>query len=526
VSAHEDVAVIPERYDVVIVGAGIAGLNALVVASTYLSRTDRVLLVDRRDRVGGMWVDTYPYVRLHQPHPFFTAGDIPWTLGEDRAYLATKHEVLDHFAHCLDVVRGRVQLDLWFGTEYVDHEVVEGLIRVSCRNAGGGRRVAMASRFVKATSLEIKANDPYPVSSSRVNSVTPEGDVREGEIARSDAPVWILGGGKTGMDTARTMIVRYPGREINMLAGSGTFFINRDRAFPTGRRRWWGGQRGYPVFRDWAMRFDGSNQHDVMSWIRSRSGTCLSVTPQANHFLFGQMSPSEASTIRAGLTHVVMDHLLDAVDSNGEVEMQLRSGATRRIQPGSWVVNCTGHFFRGQPLPYTPYVSGDGRVAAISPRSGVALLSSFAGYFTSHLLMLDKLADLPLYELDSETLGRADRDAWACALVAVHMHNLAVMFDEVPRAVFAGNGLDFERWFPVPRQMLTSVQFAREHRQVREHTEAALDRVREVHGVRCGPLSVPAPSALDRGSPPPVPPGTPGGSSARPRTIRPARSHR
>jgi hypothetical protein len=493
VAAPEDSAATPERYDVVIVGAGIAGLNALAVASTYLSRADRVLLVDRRDRVGGMWVDTYNYVRLHQPHLLFTAGDIPWTLGEDRAYLATKHEVLDHFAHCVDVVRGRVCLDVWLGTEYVDHEVVAGEVRVNCRTTGGEPRVAMASRFVRATSLEVKANDPYPVSSSRVYSVAPEDDVREGEIARSDAPVWILGGGKTAMDTARTMIASHPGREINMLAGSGTFFINRDRAFPTGHRRWWGGQRGYPVFRDWAMRFDGSNQREVMEWVRYRSGACVSVTPQADHFQFGQLSPSEVSTIRAGLTHVVMDHLLDAVDSNGEVELRLRSGATGRIRPGSWIVNCTGHFFHGEPVPYTPYVSDDGRVASISPRSAIALLSSFAGYFTTHLLMLERLADLPLYELDMDALGRADRNAWACALVAVHLHNLAVMLGEVPRAVFTGNGLDFERWYPLPRQMLTNVQFAREHRRLRKHTAAALDRVREVHGVRCGPLSGPAP---------------------------------
>lgn len=494
-AAPRDGALQPDQYDVVIVGAGIAGLNALVVSSTYLSRTDRVLLVDRRHRVGGMWVDTYPYVRLHQPHPFFTAGDIRWTLGEDRAYLATKNEVLDHFAHCVDVVRGRVHLDVWFSTEYVDHELVEGSVRVTCRTADGQRRVAVAPRLIKATSLEITANDRFPVSSSQVNSVTPEDDVRQGEIARSDAPVWILGGGKTGMDTARAMIVTYPGREINMLAGSGTFFINRDQAFPTGHRRWWGGQRGYPVFRDWAMRFHGDNQHDVMDWIRE-SPFCLTVTPQARHFLFGQMSRREASTIGAGLTHVVMDHLLDAVDTQDRVEMRLRSGAIRRIQPGSWLVNCTGHFFHGEPLPYAPYVSGGGQVASISPRSAVTLLSSFAGYFVTHLLMLDKLADLPLYELDAEVLGRADRDAWACALVAVHMHNLAVMLDDVPRAVFERNGLDFERWFPVPRQLLTTVQFAREHRRVREHTAAALDRVRELHGVRCGPLNQPAPSAL------------------------------
>src|SRR6266404_2317806 len=96
--------------DVCIVGAGVAGLNALFVASQYLSRDQKVILVDRRERVGGMWVDTYPYVRLHQPHPMFTAGNIEWTLGKDRSYLATKDEVLDHFEHCLNVIRQRVEV--------------------------------------------------------------------------------------------------------------------------------------------------------------------------------------------------------------------------------------------------------------------------------------------------------------------------------------------------------------------------------------------------------------------------------
>src|SRR6478736_8399467 len=100
-----------ERCDVCIVGAGIAGLNALFVASRYLSRDQRVVLVERRERVGGMWVDTYPYVRLHQPHGLFTVGNIPWQLDRNRSHLATKSEVLDHFEHCLDVLRGRVRID-------------------------------------------------------------------------------------------------------------------------------------------------------------------------------------------------------------------------------------------------------------------------------------------------------------------------------------------------------------------------------------------------------------------------------
>src|ERR1700759_4224927 len=104
-----------ESCDLCIVGAGIAGMNALFVAGQYLSREQRVILIDRRPRVGGMWVDTYPYVRLHQPHPMFTAGNIKWTLGQEPSYLARKGEVLDHFSHCLSVIKQQVRIDEDFG---------------------------------------------------------------------------------------------------------------------------------------------------------------------------------------------------------------------------------------------------------------------------------------------------------------------------------------------------------------------------------------------------------------------------
>jgi monoamine oxidase len=125
-----DVAV--ERCEVCIVGAGIAGLNALFVASQYLSRDQKVILIDRRERVGGMWVDTYPYVRLNQPHPMFTAGNIEWSLGRDRSYLATKNEVLDHFEHCLNVIKQRVQIDEFYGWAVESHDEANGIVRIGC----------------------------------------------------------------------------------------------------------------------------------------------------------------------------------------------------------------------------------------------------------------------------------------------------------------------------------------------------------------------------------------------------------
>ena len=172
-----------------------------------------------------MWVDVYSYVRLHQPHPMFTAGNIEWTLGKDRAYLATKGEVLDHFQHCVDVIRERVQVDEYFGWDFESEEEANGIVRVTCRAADGRVLVVEAKRLIKAYGLAVTPNEPLDISSKRVHSVSPDYcDVRAGDIRESDAPVWIIGGGKTAMDTAHALITAYPGRQVNLVAGRGTFF--------------------------------------------------------------------------------------------------------------------------------------------------------------------------------------------------------------------------------------------------------------------------------------------------------------
>src|SRR5690349_13063556 len=168
----ESVAAPTERCDVCVVGAGIAGLNALFVASQYLASDQRVILVDRRPRVGGMWVDTYPYVRLHQPHPMFTAGNIAWTLGAKPAHLATKAEVLDHFTHCLDVIKQRVRVDEFFGWTVESHEDADGAVRIDCRSADGKRSVIEAKRMIKAYGFQVTPNQPLELSSARVLSVS------------------------------------------------------------------------------------------------------------------------------------------------------------------------------------------------------------------------------------------------------------------------------------------------------------------------------------------------------------------
>lgn len=473
--------------DVCIVGAGLAGLNALFVASRYLSRDQKVILVDRRDRVGGMWVDTYPYVRLHQPHPMFTAGNIKWTLGQDRSYLATKSEVLHHFEHCLNVIKQRVQVEEFFGWAVESDDEMDGTVRITCKSSDGQHLVIAAKRLIKAYGFQVKPNDPLEISSERILSVSPDFcDMRCEEMRASDTPVWIIGGGKTAMDTAYALITAYPGREVNLVAGSGTYFMSRDRILPGGARRWWRGTTFTNLGLELTRRFDGTNEAEVADWFRATYGTW--VTPTTANFLLGVLSEPETKTIASGLNDVIMDYFVDAVDRNGAIDLEFRTGSTKAIQPGSWIVNCTG-YFKPDDRPYEPYLSRGGSVVSINPRSVTLHLTSVMGYFITHLLFLGKINDVPLYELDAMDLRIKANAAFPFALISLALHNMSLIADSVPAEVLIQCGLDFNLWYPLPRRLVSAARYLRTHHRERDRQRHILDTVHKRFDVRCGPLN-------------------------------------
>lgn len=474
------------RADVCIVGAGIAGINALHVASRYLTPDQHVVLVDRNDRVGGMWVDTYDYVRLHQPHPFFTAGDVQWTIGKPPEHLATKAEVLDHLRHCVDEASKAVRLTELLGHEFVTADEYDGGVTVTCRAPEGDTVEIVADRLINAVGLNIEANQPLSLSSDRVRSVSPETcDMLGGAIAEDDAPVWVIGSGKTGMDALHALITRYPGRKVNLVAGTGTFFVDRDAFYPTGMRRWWRGCRPNSFLIELADRFDGANEADVWAWAHDNYGTWA--TPTAEHCFIGIMSPAETKTIRDGLGEVVMDHLVDAVDAGDAVRLELRSGGHVDVEPGSWIVNCTSHFDFSDRADEPPYVSASGRVVNIGV-TGMFGFTSFAGYFLTHLLFLDKIRTVPLYTSNGPALFQANTPAALAAAFTLSQYNLGLAFDALPAKVFQQCGLDFDRWYPLPRRLAGQLRFVARHKRQREHYRRTLDTVAERFGVPCGPI--------------------------------------
>jgi hypothetical protein len=58
----------------------------------------------------------------------------------------------------------------------------------------------------------------------------------------------------------------------------------------------------------------------------------------------------------------------------------------------------------------------------------------------------------------------------------------------VPIKAFNECGLDYDRWYPLPRRMIGVAQFMLTHRRERDNLRRTLDRVRERFDVRCGPL--------------------------------------
>ncbi len=474
------------HWDLIVLGAGIAGLNALSVATDLLGSSGRVLLVDRRPRAGGMWNDTYDYVRLHQPHPFFTAGNIPWIQGHAREHLANRAEVIDHMAHCVDVCRTRCHVETRFGWEYVAHQEDDDRVAVTLRGPDGAISTATADRLVKAFGYDVHTKPPFEVSSRAVRSISPDDHgMTTGEIARDSAPAWVVGGGKSGMDAALALIEDQPGRDVRMLVGGGTAFLSRDTWFPTGARRWLGKRPNQHAI-EYTLKFDGTNEAEVQKWLLGASGSGHSPVDEPRDFLLGLMSRAEVETLRRGVGEFAKDHLVDVVDGPDGPLMVLRSGATRQVSPGTWLVNCTGYLARDE-IPYEPYVSPGGRVVSVNPRSALTHLTSFASFFLTHALMRGLLPLPDLCAVDMvETTTRA-KSAGGAVMLTATLHNVSVFFDALPVSVFTTSKIDFDGWQPPPRVLGGSLRFLATHHRVRARHRAALEAFGRERGVRVGP---------------------------------------
>ncbi|WP_424976690.1 NAD(P)-binding protein [Dinoroseobacter sp. S124A] len=481
-----------ETYALVVIGAGIAGLNALYAATEYLPKGARVLLVDEKPDAGGMWNTAYDYVRLHQPHPMFTVGDMAWDWRKPRSYLAKRDEVQTHLGQALTPIAAQVGLQTAFGcvaTACAEVSTAQGPmaeIRYHPLGAPDQEVTVRAARAIHAAGLNYGLAQPLALRSAEVVSIIPQ-ELAATLAAHPGAPVHVVGGGKTGMDTVLATLAADPARQITLYKGRGTNFLNRTRYLPMGIKRWTSGALVSRLFRDVALTYDGTQDDALIAHIRKTHSTDPETPNEV--FLYGLQSEEEQARIQSGLSATHADYLEDVVDGATGPEIRLRQGASLPVPPGSIFVNCGGSFFRDAEMPpVMPVLSPQGAILSINTRHAFHFLTSVAGFFGAHLLYRDQLRGAGFYALDLEGLFRADRKAWVGASAAQAYHNQVLAVQTLPMMLLDRCGLDLDRWYPLPRRLLALAQMRATAKADLAHCRKVLDLVTARYGIDAGPI--------------------------------------
>ncbi len=197
--------------DYLVVGAGASGM---AFTDTLIARSDAdVVMVDRRHRPGGHWLDAYQFVRLHQPSAYY--GVASRRLGNDRIdefgpnagfyERSTAAEICDHFGRALDEVllpSGRVRF----------------LGRTEYRPENGGRHHLVSLLTGAETEVRVrkKVVDATYVESSIPSRHRPGFEVGAGvrmippndliDLDRPITDVTVIGAGKTSSDTCTWLL--------------------------------------------------------------------------------------------------------------------------------------------------------------------------------------------------------------------------------------------------------------------------------------------------------------------------------
>ena len=197
--------------DYLVVGAGISGM---AFVDSLISESDvDVVLVDRRHRPGGHWLDAYPFVRLHQPSANY--GVNSRVLGNDRVDTsgvnagfyerATAAEICAYFDQVLStdfIPSGRVRffgMSDYRGSDSEGHHVASFL-------TGAETTVKVRRRLVDATYVESSIpsrHTPTFAVGPGVRIISPNDLVHLHDVVGGFT---VIGAGKTAMDTCSWLL--------------------------------------------------------------------------------------------------------------------------------------------------------------------------------------------------------------------------------------------------------------------------------------------------------------------------------
>jgi len=344
----------------------------------------------------------------------------------------------------------------------------------------------VAPRVIHAAGFDYTAPEPIDLSSKAVRSISPS-ELSATLATDPDAPVYVVGGGKTGMDTVLAALRGNKARAVTLINGNGTYFLNRTRYFPAGLRRWFAGALPAIVFRDCALMFDGHNEEDLRAHFIATYAA--NNDPRSKNHVYGILSEDESHQIEAGLQDKLWDYLEDVVDNEAGPVMRMRSGAQVPVAQGSIFVNCTGSIFRQRrPEEHMPCLSPNDVILSINTNEAAHFLTTYSSFILTHLFFCGRLRKAGLYFLDLQVLLQKDRQVFTAATMSQSYLNLLIGLKNLPPASRKHFGMDFNLWYPLPRRILALMGIRKTAREDVRHCRKALDAVVERFGLIGGQM--------------------------------------
>mgnify|MGYP001803421302 CR=1 FL=1 len=151
----------------------------------------------------------------------------------------------------------------------------------------------------------------------------------------------------------------------------------------------------------------------------------LSPFPEARQTLIGVLSPDEAARVEGAMQETIYDYLVDAKEEGDEVVLHFKSGRQEKISQGSWLINCSGHLF------------------------------------------LEK---------------KEGTDPFAAQVI----HNQIRCVEALPLSVSNRCGLNFDKWFPLHRQLPVVLNLLTKKKRHLQKTQETIQKVCDRYGVEVG----------------------------------------
>jgi hypothetical protein len=215
--------------DYLVVGAGALGMG--FVDSLIENSDADIVVIDRHHAPGGHWLDSYPFVRLHQPSMNYGVNSTP--LGRDRVEpngrdvgfyeRASGTEICSYYDEIMRhrfLASGRVRF--FPMCDYLGNR------RFRSRLTGVETDVSVRRSLVDATYMEsrVPATDPPPFEVSEGVRCVPVGALTN--VTDSPAGYVIIGGGKTAMDAAGLLLDQGAApRDITWIRPRDSWILNR-----------------------------------------------------------------------------------------------------------------------------------------------------------------------------------------------------------------------------------------------------------------------------------------------------------